>query len=64
MGGGTCPQCPLGSYAYAEAFSTTCTVHIEDCEGWWLSGCRSSVAEHWRLKPWGCPGFDSWQLPA
>ena len=19
----------------------------EDCEGWWLSGCRSSVAEHW-----------------
>ena len=26
-------------------------VHIEDCEGWWLSGCRSSVAEHWRLKP-------------
>ena len=26
-------------------------VHIEDCEGWWLSGCRGSVAEHWRLKP-------------
>ena len=24
---------------------------IEDCEGWWLSGCRGSVAEHWRLKP-------------
>ena len=20
-------------------------------EGWWLSGCRSSVAEHWWLKP-------------
>ena len=20
-----------------EAFSTTCAVHIEDCEGWWLS---------------------------
>ena len=20
-------------------------------EGWWLSGCRGSVAEHWRLKP-------------
>ena len=19
--------------------------------GWWLSGCRGSVAEHWRLKP-------------
>ena len=24
-------------------------VHIEDCEGWWLSGCRGSVAEHWQL---------------
>ena len=24
---------------------------IEDCEGWWLSGCCGSVAEHWRLKP-------------
>ena len=31
--------------------ATTCAVHIEDCEGWWLSGCCSSVAEHWRLKP-------------
>ena len=30
---------------------TTCAVHIEDCEGWWLSGCHSSVADHWRLKP-------------
>ena len=26
-----------------EAFSTTCTVHIEDCDGWWLSGCHGSV---------------------
>ena len=34
-----------------EAFSTTCAVHIEDCGGWWLSGCCGSVAEHWRLKP-------------
>ena len=34
-----------------EAFSTTCAVHIEDCEGWWFSGCCGSVAEHWRLKP-------------
>ena len=34
-----------------EAFSTTCAVHIEDCEGWWLSGCCGSVAEHWQLKP-------------
>ena len=21
-------------------------VRIEDCEGWWLSGCHGSVAEH------------------
>ena len=28
-----------------------CAVHVEDCEGWWSSGCRGSVAEHWRLKP-------------
>ena len=26
-------------------------VHIQDCEGWWLSGCRGSVAQHWWLKP-------------
>ena len=32
-------------------FSSTCAVHIEDCGGWWLSGCRSSVAEHWLHKP-------------
>ena len=32
-------------------FSPTCAVHIEDCGGWWLSGCRSSVAEHWLHKP-------------
>ena len=25
--------------------------HTEDCEGWSLSGCRSSVAEHWLHKP-------------
>ena len=30
--------------------STTCEVDIEDCEGSWLSGCRSSVAEHWLHK--------------
>ena len=29
----------------------TCAVHIEDCEHWWLSSCRGSVAERWRLKP-------------
>ena len=32
-------------------FSTTCAVHIEDCEGWWLSSCHRSVAEHWLHKP-------------
>ena len=32
-------------------FSPSCAVHIEDYEGWWLSGCRSSVAEHWVHKP-------------
>ena len=29
----------------------TCAVYIEDCERWWLSVCRGSVAERWRLKP-------------
>ena len=23
----------------------------EDCESWWLSSCRNSVAEHWLHKP-------------
>ena len=32
-------------------FSLTCAVLIEDCEGWWLSGCHSSVVEHWLHKP-------------
>ena len=32
-------------------FLTLNTVNIEDCEGWWSSGCRGSVTEHWRLKP-------------
>ena len=35
-----------------ETFSTTCAVHIVDCEGWWLPGYHGSVAEH-------CPGFNS-----
>ena len=39
------------SYTALLNFKTTCAVHIEDCEGWCLSGCRGSVAEHWRLKP-------------
>ena len=32
-------------------YSTTCAVHIQNCVGWWLSGCRSSVAEHRLHKP-------------
>ena len=27
------------------------SVHKEDCEGCWLSGCCSSVAQHWLHKP-------------
>ena len=33
-----------------------------DCEGWWLSGCHSSVAEHWPgvlgSIPGGCRPFN------
>jgi len=36
-------------------FNPTCAVYIDDCEEWWLSICRSSVAEHW------LHGFDSHQ---
>ena len=32
-------------------FSSTCAVRVEDYECWWLFGCRSSLAEHWLLKP-------------
>ena len=31
--------------------STTCAVYIQNCEAWWLSSCRKSVAEHWLYKP-------------
>ena len=31
----------------------------EDCEGWWLSGCHSSVAEHWQLKPYRIHGLSA-----
>ena len=34
-----------------EAFSTTCAVHIEDCECRLLSGCHGTVAENWQLNP-------------
>ena len=27
-------------------FGTTCAVYTEGSEGWWLSGCHSSVVEH------------------
>ena len=40
---------------YCSYLLTDSTVQIisslEDCEGWWSSGCRGSVAEHWWLKP-------------
>ena len=45
-------------------FSPTCTVHVKDCEGWWLSGCRSSMAEHCTAAQARCPRFDSWRLLA
>ena len=35
-------------WCVTEAFSTILTVH---CEGWWLLGGRSSLVEHWWLKP-------------
>ena len=44
-----------------EAFTITCAVHVEDCEG--LSGDRSSVAEHWQLAQTRNPGFNSCHLP-
>ena len=31
-----------------EAFGTTYAVHLENCEDQWLSGCRGSVAEHFK----------------
>ena len=34
-----------------ETFSTTCAVHVKQCEDWRLYGFRGSVADHWRLKP-------------
>ena len=51
----------MAARCVTEAFSTTCAVHTEDCEGWWLSGCHNSVAKHWQLKP-GCPGSYSFHL--
>ena len=43
------------------SIATTCAVHIEDSEGWWLSGGHRVVVEHWRLKLQDAcrgPGFD------
>ena len=48
------PRTPLAWVtlaASADGFSTICAVHIEDYEGWWLSSCHGSVAQHWQLKP-------------
>ena len=42
---------------------TLLAVHIEYCDGWWLSSYHSSVVVHWRLKP-GALDFNSWWLLA
>ena len=44
----TNPHNPL--YVLHRRYTYRVPIHIEDCEGWWLSGCHGSVAEHWRLK--------------
>ena len=35
-------------HSWIRAFSPTCAVTMEDCEGWWLPG--SSVVDQWQLK--------------
>ena len=37
---GSQTQDTSGLSAVTEAFSTTCAGHVEDCDGWCLSGCR------------------------
>ena len=39
------------SYDTEQVHTEDCAEQIEDCEGWWLSRCHSSVAEHWLHKP-------------
>ena len=36
---------------WTKLLRTACAAHIQDCECWWLSSCRGSVAEYWWLKP-------------
>ena len=53
-GGTECPSRTPGSHsacAVRTPLGVDRKIHIEDCEGWWLSCCRGSAAEHWRLKP-------------
>ena len=33
-----------------QEFRPACAVYIEDCEGWWLSACHSSVADTWLVQ--------------
>ena len=56
----------VGARCATEAFSTTSAVHIEDCEGWWLSGWSGSVilVAQARDVLGSTPGFNSWQLLA
>ena len=44
------PQYVLSQYVPSE-LQYHLAVYIEDCEGWWLAGCRGTMAEHWQLKP-------------
>ena len=40
----------MAARCVTEAFSTTSELHMENCEGWWLSSCHTSVVEHWQFK--------------
>ena len=41
-----CDRCETGACQYH-----LCSIYIQNCEAWWLSSCRKSVAEHWLYKP-------------
>ena len=47
----SCMYCTAARWCATVVFSTTCAVHMKDCDGWWLSGCLSSVVEHLWLQP-------------
>ena len=41
---------------------TTEATYAVHCESWWMSGCCSSVPEHWLATQATSPGFNSQQL--